>query len=62
VIGTEANKRRHSLRRRIALEIFHNVLDNSVELVTWKYAVCRRFQPAGTRNMPDQVNRQNIGE
>jgi hypothetical protein len=53
---------RHLLERRTASEIFHNVLNDPAELVAWQYAVGRRLQPAGTRDMTDQVNGQNIGE
>ena len=53
---------RHLLERRTASEIFHNVLDDCTELVAWKYTIWRRAQPAGARDMTDQLNGQNIGE
>src|ERR1700739_831503 len=62
VVGTQVNHFRHFLERRTAFEIFHNVLDDSVELVAWKYAIRRRLGPASTRNMTDQVNGQNVGQ
>ena len=54
--------RRHLLQRRTAFEIFHNVLNDPAELVTWKCTVRRHQLPARTRDMTDQVDGQNIGE
>ncbi len=47
--------RRHLLQRRTAFEIFHNVLNDPAELVTWKCTVRRHQLPARTRDMTDQV-------
>ena len=60
--GAEMDDGRHLLERRTASETFHNVLNDPAELVAWKCTVCRRVQPAGARDMTDEVNGQNIGE
>src|SRR5258707_5438380 len=62
VEGAEVDDGRHLLQRRTASEIFHNVLNDPPELLAWKYTVCRRLQPAGARDMTDQVNGQKIGD
>jgi hypothetical protein len=38
VIGAGMNNPRHFLQRRTAFEIFHDVLNDRAELVTWKQA------------------------
>ena len=62
VIGAEINDGSHLLQRRTAFEIFHDVLDDHVELPARKYTVRRRRQPVRARDMTDQVNRQDSGE
>src|SRR3984893_15890183 len=62
VIGAEMGDGRHLLQRGIASEIFHDVLNDRVELSARKYSVCRGRKPARTRGMTNQVNGQNVGE
>ena len=62
VKGAEIDDGRHLFQRRTASEIFHDILNDPAELMAWQYAVGRRLQPAGTRDVTDQVNGQNRGE
>ena len=46
----------HLLQRQIAFEVFHNVLDDRVELPAREYAVRPARQPLRACDIPDQVN------
>jgi hypothetical protein len=62
VIGAEMGDGSHLLLRRTAFEIFHDVLDDPLELPLGKYAARRGRLPVPTSDMTDQVNRQDSGK
>jgi hypothetical protein len=62
VIGAEMGDGSHLLLRRTAFEIFHDELDDPVELPSGKCAVRRGGQPTRARDMTDQLNGQDVGE
>jgi hypothetical protein len=62
VRGANMGDGSHLLHRRTAFEIFHDILDDPLELSLGKYAARRGRLPVPTSDMTEQVNRQNSGE